>query len=94
MYQLPSYSLLPKKDLEKRASEAIFRLASCHLCPRFCGVDRLSDQRGFCQIGRLAGVASYTPHFGEEDCLVGRAGSRLLPELRHQPAERRAGCLV
>ncbi|NTV76640.1 MAG: radical SAM protein [Methanothrix sp.] len=75
MYQLPSYSLLPKKDLEKRASEAISRLASCHLCPRCCGVDRLSDQRGFCQTGRLAGVASYTPHFGEEDCLVGRAGS-------------------
>lgn len=72
---MPSYSLLPKKDLEKRASEAISRLASCHLCPRCCGVDRLSDQRGFCQIGRLAGVASYTPHFGEEDCLVGRAGS-------------------
>jgi putative pyruvate formate lyase activating enzyme len=38
-------------------------------------VDRLSDQRGFCRTGRLAGVASYTPHFGEEDCLVGRAGS-------------------
>ena len=75
MYQLPSYSLLPKKDLEKRASEAISRLALCHLCPRCCGVDRLSDQRGFCQTGRLAGVASYTPHFGEEDCLVGRAGS-------------------
>ncbi|MDD1730844.1 MAG: radical SAM protein [Methanothrix sp.] len=75
MYQLPSYSLLPKKDLEKRASEAISRLASCHLCPRCCGVDRLSDQRGFCQTGRRAGVASYTPHFGEEDCLVGRAGS-------------------
>lgn len=72
---MPSYSLLPKKDLEKRASEAISRLASCHLCPRCCGVDRLSDQRGFCQTGRLAGVASYTPHFGEEDCLVGRAGS-------------------
>jgi putative pyruvate formate lyase activating enzyme len=75
MYQLPSYSLLPKKDLEKRASEAISRLACCDLCPRCCGVDRLSDQRGFCQTGRLAGVASYTPHFGEEDCLVGRAGS-------------------
>ncbi|MDD1741374.1 MAG: radical SAM protein, partial [Methanothrix sp.] len=56
-------------------SEALSRLACCDLCPRCCGVDRLSDQRGFCQIGRRAGVASYTPHFGEEDCLVGRAGS-------------------
>ena len=72
---MPSYSLLPKKDLEKRASEALSRLALCHLCPRCCGVDRLSDQRGFCQTGRLASVASYTPHFGEETCLVGRAGS-------------------
>lgn len=72
---MPSYSLLPKKDLEDRATEAISRLACCDICPRCCGVDRLSDQRGFCQTGRLAGVASYTPHFGEEDCLVGRAGS-------------------
>jgi len=75
MSHLPGYCLLPVTELKDRATEALSRLACCDICPRCCGVDRLSDQRGFCQTGRLAGVASYTPHFGEEDCLVGRAGS-------------------
>ncbi|HPH48384.1 MAG TPA: radical SAM protein, partial [Methanothrix sp.] len=72
---MPRYCLLPVTELKDRATEALSRLACCDICPRCCAVDRLSDQRGFCRTGRLAGVASYTPHFGEEDCLVGRAGS-------------------
>jgi putative pyruvate formate lyase activating enzyme len=35
----------------------------------------LQDERGFCRTGRLARVASYSPHFGEEAPLVGRSGS-------------------
>ncbi len=50
-------------------------LASCTLCPRTCGVDRTSGERGFCGAGACAVVASAGPHFGEESCLVGRGGS-------------------
>jgi len=35
----------------------------------------LADQKGICKTGRLARVASFAPHFGEEDVLVGRSGS-------------------
>jgi putative pyruvate formate lyase activating enzyme len=38
-------------------------------------VNRLSNERGFCRTGRLACAASYAPHFGEEQPLVGRDGS-------------------
>ena len=75
MSYLPGYCLLPITELKDRANAALSRLACCDICPRCCGVDRLSDQRGLCRTGRWAGVASYAPHFGEEDCLVGRAGS-------------------
>lgn len=61
--------------LEKRIAEATDRLKSCELCPRRCGVDRLSEDSGYCRTGRHARVASFGPHFGEESVLVGRAGS-------------------
>src|SRR5919199_2679870 len=47
----------------------------CLVCPRLCKVDRLADQPGLCRVGRHAVVASYFPHFGEENCLRGRRGS-------------------
>jgi putative pyruvate formate lyase activating enzyme len=50
-------------------------LTPCRLCPRQCGVDRLADERGYCRSGRLAEVASYGPHFGEEGVLSGSRGS-------------------
>jgi len=50
-------------------------LNECRLCPRECGVSRLSNEKGFCRIGRDAVVASYGPHFGEEGPLVGKNGS-------------------
>ena len=45
------------------------------VCPRGCKVDRRADVAGLCAVGRHAVVASYFPHFGEEDCLRGRRGS-------------------
>ena len=72
---MPGYCLLPKQKMEDRARAALSCLASCEICPRSCAVDRLSDQKGLCRTGRLAAVASYAPHFGEEDCLVGQGGS-------------------
>ncbi|MCX7885790.1 MAG: radical SAM protein [Verrucomicrobiae bacterium] len=50
-------------------------LASCRVCPHHCKVNRLRDEIGRCGIGRLARVASYGPHHGEEDCLRGWRGS-------------------
>jgi putative pyruvate formate lyase activating enzyme len=67
---------LSRADLERRAAEAHELLgARCVVCPRACKVDRRVDVPGLCAIGRHAVVASYFPHFGEEDCLRGRRGS-------------------
>jgi putative pyruvate formate lyase activating enzyme len=72
----PSYlALLQTGELERRVADAVSALADCTVCPRNCHVDRLSDQRMFCATGRRARVASYFPHFGEEDCLRGWNGS-------------------
>jgi putative pyruvate formate lyase activating enzyme len=72
---LASYSLMPLEILQDRAHAALARLASCDLCPRRCGVDRLKDERGFCRCGRQAQVAGFAPHYGEEEPLVGSGGS-------------------
>ena len=62
--------------LQKNSAIARRALENCRLCPRNCGVDRTRDQRlGFCKTGRLAVVASYHPHYGEEAPLVGSQGS-------------------
>ena len=63
-------------ELARRA-EALWQImASCRLCPRQCGVNRLAGQRGFCHApGAPLVVAGYHPHFGEERPLVGRGGS-------------------
>ena len=45
------------------------------VCPRGCGLDRLSDEKGICQTGAKAVISSYAPHFGEESPLVGGGGS-------------------
>jgi len=73
------------ETLKQRASEARERLVDCDLCPRRCGVNRLAGERGYCGSGGRLGngkvdpdavfVSSAMPHFGEEDCLVGRSGS-------------------
>jgi putative pyruvate formate lyase activating enzyme len=47
----------------------------CLACPRLCKVDRLADEPGLCRFGGHAVVASYFPHFGEENCLRGWRGS-------------------
>jgi putative pyruvate formate lyase activating enzyme len=72
----PSYLALDAAELERRAEEAYALLGPrCIVCPRGCKVDRREDVKGLCAIGRQAVVASYFPHFGEEDCLRGRKGS-------------------
>jgi putative pyruvate formate lyase activating enzyme len=61
--------------LARRVEEALSMLAPCTVCSRACRIDRLADERKLCGTGRLARVASFFPHFGEEDCLRGRHGS-------------------
>jgi putative pyruvate formate lyase activating enzyme len=61
--------------LREGATEAVRAMAACRLCPRQCGVDRLSGETGFCNTGRQAVVSSFNAHFGEEAPLVGRSGS-------------------
>jgi len=72
----PSYIRLQKSgDLAQRVEKARAMLSPCRVCPRECGVDRLSGEVGYCRSGFLPVVSSYGPHFGEEPPLVGRHGS-------------------
>jgi putative pyruvate formate lyase activating enzyme len=67
--------MLSSGELQRRAERASEALASCRVCPRGCGVDRLAGKWGVCRVGRLAVVHSFGPHFGEEPPLVGHGGS-------------------
>lgn len=72
----PAYLALHRSgELQRRAEAAVAGLAECYVCPRDCGVNRLEDKQAACKTGRYAQVASYFPHFGEEDCLRGWRGS-------------------
>lgn len=64
-----------KGILKEKVEKAYNQLKSCALCPRKCGVDRLSGETGTCNTGKLAWVSNCNPHFGEEDPLVGTHGS-------------------
>ncbi len=63
------------EDLKKRCQEAETVLSSCTICPRSCRVNRLKGEKGFCEGGVLAKVASYNSHYGEEPPISGHHGS-------------------
>jgi len=72
----PSYRQLYHDGiLHDRLHQALGLMTNCKLCPRECGVNRLSGETGFCHTGRRARIASFHAHFGEEAPLVGRHGS-------------------
>ena len=72
----PAYLKTYNRGLLKGKIEQAYEiLNACNLCPRGCGVDRLSGEKGICQIGKQAIVSSFNPHFGEENPLVGDHGS-------------------
>ncbi|PJA26475.1 MAG: radical SAM protein [candidate division Zixibacteria bacterium CG_4_9_14_3_um_filter_46_8] len=51
-------------------------LSPCRVCPRMCGVDRLSDETyGECRTGLYPLIASANLHFGEEPPISGFNGS-------------------
>jgi putative pyruvate formate lyase activating enzyme len=65
-------------ELKERVEAAYEHLRACHLCGRACDVDRRRRppvERGACNTGARAKVASRGPHFGEEDPLRGYRGS-------------------
>ncbi|MEJ2695957.1 MAG: radical SAM protein [Candidatus Sulfobium sp.] len=73
---MPSYIRAFETGKLAQSAEAFHGiLKNCRLCPRNCEVNRLEDERGICRTGRLAMVSSYSPHFGEEDPLVGTHGA-------------------
>lgn len=51
------------------------QLENCRLCPRNCGINRLSGERGYCGAGALVKVGRAALHFWEEPCLSGKSGS-------------------
>ncbi len=48
---------------------------TCNLCPRNCGVDRVSGSTGFCGEKSELRIALACLHFGEEPVLTGARGS-------------------
>ncbi len=73
----PSYlKLFTKGELTARVCQAVDLLKDCRLCPRACGVDRLSGGTGVLP-DRPPGTEwrAFAPHFGEEAPLVGSHGS-------------------
>ncbi len=60
---------------ERKVEQGLELLRSCDVCPRDCHINRLEDRTAVCRTGRRAYVTSAFPHFGEEDCLRGYAGS-------------------
>lgn len=68
-----AYLKLPLDKLEKLRDLLYKHYSYCRLCPRDCRVDR-SKELGYCGASSLVKI-SYSPHFGEEDVLVGRGGS-------------------
>jgi len=71
----PAYLRLGLDELRSRVARAVGNLASCRVCPRDCGVNRLEDRWSACKTGRYSVVTSAFPHLGEEDCLRGWNGS-------------------
>ncbi|HSL61968.1 MAG TPA: hypothetical protein VK885_09285 [Desulfotignum sp.] len=57
--------------LQKAVQLALDMLCPCTLCPRQCRVNRTGNETGYCGTGRLARVARFSTHFGEEPPLVG-----------------------
>jgi putative pyruvate formate lyase activating enzyme len=66
-----------KKQQQKceRIEEALHHLTvhetACRLCPRECGVDRKSGEKGFCQTDNQASLSHAVLHWGEEPILSG-----------------------
>lgn len=73
---IPAYLKTQREGLlNAKISSAQGLLESCTVCPRNCHVNRKDGETGFCRAGFLPKVSSSSPHFGEEQPLVGFHGS-------------------
>ena len=65
---------LTKQKLDK-IEDALYYLSKheteCNLCPRECGIDRKSGEKGFCKATNQASLSHAVLHFGEEPVLSG-----------------------
>jgi len=73
--QPPYITLYHSGELKRRAEKLEARLASCDICPRECGVNRLKGEMGFCHSGYLPVVSAVCAHHGEEPPVSGSKGS-------------------
>ncbi len=48
---------------------------NCTLCPRQCGVNRTTGERGFCSMSATLTAARAMLHYGEEPCIGGAYGA-------------------
>jgi putative pyruvate formate lyase activating enzyme len=65
-----------RREARLRVSEKLYEmLGSCRLCPRACGINRLSGEKGFCKAGSELELAYVGPHQGEEPPISGIKGS-------------------
>jgi putative pyruvate formate lyase activating enzyme len=71
----PAYRSLSSDEIRNRVEAGLRELEDCCACPRDCHVNRMANETRVCNTGRYARVGSAFPHFGEEDCLRGWAGS-------------------
>ncbi|MCU0608736.1 MAG: hypothetical protein MUF22_03080 [Chitinispirillaceae bacterium] len=75
MSRQASYTYLSDSDWDERITELDRIAASCRLCPRACGVNRLHGERGFCGAPGEMIISSIFPHHGEEPPISGSKGS-------------------
>ena len=75
MFEPGFVALLESGELEERVERLYGLLASCTICPRDCGNDRLANVLASCASGLDPVVSSYTAHFGEEPALSGTRGA-------------------
>lgn len=52
-----------------KVAAALKELEDCRACPRNCGVNRLNDEMGVCNVGRKVIVSTIARHFAEESVL-------------------------
>ncbi|MBD3242710.1 MAG: radical SAM protein [Chitinivibrionales bacterium] len=72
---LPGYLTLDASDWDTKIAAADELARECRLCPRACGVDRLSGEKGFCRAPAGLHLSSIFAHHGEEPPLSGSGGS-------------------
>ena len=72
----PRYLELHRSGELKRRGEILWEMMNiCDICPRECENHRLDGQKGDCGSTSELEIASFNPHFGEEEPLVGDGGS-------------------